>query len=118
MNEIPSRQEMFNRAWRGLKSQGFMRCTDGGVCVYDDGHGHHCAWGWVDHESWGYWGSVNRLYGEGIGVAGVLDYDDCEFARDLQMAHDDSHEPAAMEEALRWLAQHYMLTIPSEDGGL
>jgi hypothetical protein len=38
-------QEVFNKAYIGLRNQGWKKCTDGTRCVYDDGEGNHCAIG-------------------------------------------------------------------------
>ena len=62
---VPSHQEMFDRAVRGLASQGFQQALEGNACVYDmpmsDGPIRHCAWGWVDTE-------LGNVAGEGYNV--------------------------------------------------
>lgn len=122
---VPSRQEMFNRAWNGLKSQGFTRCRQEGnsmdpSCMYDDGQGHHCAWGWVDPEGTatmdGYFlsGTVRNLADRGIGLAARLSYEDQGFAVELQVAHDNSPTPEEMQTELRRIASKYHLAVPGD----
>lgn len=128
---VPSRQEMFNRAWEGLKSQGFERChsdnepelrgrTDIPGCLYDNGKGHHCAWGWVDPEATrvidGRYqtGTVGALASMGVGLAAHLNEGDLSFAADLQGAHDGTGTPERMQEALRRVATKYALVVPAE----
>ncbi len=121
--EVPSRQEMFNRAWNGLKSQGFERCMAlcGGheQCAYTDETGtKHCAWGWVDPAAAasGSAGSVYLLQDEKVGIAGAVDkydYAMVKFMADLQSAHDSGKTPADMEQHLRSFALKYELEIPS-----
>ena len=112
--EAPSRQEMFDRAFRGLRGQGFEMCGSRVSCLYEDpSTDRRCAWGHVDttlHER--DWGSVNHLHSEGIGVAAQLGVDDLSFAQQLQRCHDGSRNPAEMESLLRDLASRYGLTVP------
>lgn len=124
--EIPSRQEMFNRAYLGLKSQGFQRAhslADGCLYLMDDGK--RCAWGWVDPEGtvnqWGQpmVGSVTTLASRGCGIAAGLGLDDMEFAMDLQEAHDRTDlwpADGRMAGALAKFAAKYGLTIPTSEG--
>ena len=117
-NTTPSpltKQEMFNRAVRGLRSQGFTRCMVAGMgCSYGDGEGHHCAWGWVDTSLANEIGSVYALRDRGIGVAAQLSTDDVEFAAALQTAHDCGLTPVRMEGSLRALAERHNLTWPED----
>jgi hypothetical protein len=45
--EVMTKQEMFNKAWTGLKAQGFVPCADSfGSCMYRDPEsGRRCAFG-------------------------------------------------------------------------
>ena len=43
---LTDKQEAFNAAWLGLKSQGFERSADGGLCMYRGPNGLKCALGW------------------------------------------------------------------------
>ncbi len=105
-----TRQEMFNKAVRGLRSQGFRRCTDDlGRCLYSDNNGRHCAWGWVDEASWDAVGTVRMLP---AGIAATLNDDDLDWAVRLQSCHDKHDSPAGMEEVLRKFADDFNLTWP------
>lgn len=115
MSEPLTKQEMFNRAYIGLASQGFKQCIDAlGSCLYDDGLGHHCAWGWVD-TSLGplQRGGVDGLCSARIGVAQSLRGSDIDFARELQHCHDCSRYPASMKSRLLVLANKWWLTVPT-----
>lgn len=117
---IPSRQEMFSRAWRGLKTQGFMRATrENGSCVYRTGDGKRCAWGHVDPEGTEHRpiGTVSDLRYNRVGLAAHLDESDLAFATELQIAHDSSADSSwRMEVRMRSLARAYDLLIPDEEG--
>lgn len=115
-------QEMFNRAYIGLRSQGFRRCVaydkwlKADVCVYNGPGGMHCAWGWVDtnipaniSEGLSVW-SLNRRR---IGVASELDDEGLKFADKLQRCHDSGTEER-MKRRLHILADEYGLTIPPD----
>jgi hypothetical protein len=109
-------QEMFDRAVRGLRSQGFERCLSAdGEPVYNDGCGKRCAWGWVDdsippnkHNSF----FVEGLAADQVGLACTLDIDQLAFARSLQWCHDDSSNPTTMQRRLRQLCYRERLTWP------
>lgn len=107
-----TKQEMFDRAYRGLASQGWRRSTGSSGCVYLTADGRRCAWGWVDTslESDAY-GSVGRLRRHGIGIAASLDDSMLEFAERLQIRHDnadDDHLRMRLEE----FAAEHSLSIP------
>lgn len=106
-----TRQEMFERAVRGLSSQGYrkcgmgvaeMSCEDVPACAYSSLDGKtHCAWGWVDPTLTArQTGTVNTLRTYGVGVAAELTDEDLSFACDLQSCHDCSRDPASMRQAL------------------
>lgn len=113
-----TRQEMFDRAFIGLRSQGFQRCVDDtATCVYHGRNGTHCAWGWVDpdgtpHGNSG--GGVLTLRVAHRGLAARLSEDDLEFAVDLQSVHDSgwARSTVQMEPRLRDFASKYNLTVP------
>jgi hypothetical protein len=122
-----TRQEMFNRAYLGLKSQEFKRCLDvmTGSCVYagqihlNDGtiFKGHCAWGWVDPSvSAHHTGSVEMLRRRQVGLAanlvGTGQDSDIQFAMQLQQAHDSAITAQDMKALLTNFAQYYDLTIP------
>ncbi len=112
-----TKQEMFNRAVRGLRSQGFQRCgvnhPTGFESLYADGE-KRCAWGHVDPSltranSTFY---VESLAADKIGIAPSLDVDSLEFAKQLQWCHDDSQLPGLMERRLRRLGEREKLSWP------
>lgn len=99
-------QEMFQKAVRGLASQGWEQSVikEKGEneyvqflrCAYSDGEGRHCAWGWIDtdlkaEDS----SSIYGLWQNKIGVAGKLD--NITFAEELQRTHDRNTNPDEMK---------------------
>lgn len=126
MNETLSRQEMFNRAWNGLRSQGW-KLAYGAIegipdepgnpmpyCMYLTPDGCRCAWGWVDTSlDEKDTGTVRGLAHMKRGIAGQLTHDDVEWAQELQRMHDQAGSSAAMVANLALFAQKYSLTIPS-----
>lgn len=114
-NEVPSRQEMFDRAWRGLKSQGWKRAVDHLGCVYSTPDGRRCAWGWVDPDGTsGALGSVRALYENRVGLAGLLRGEDVLFANWLQSVHDLAVDET-LQQAMRSFAAKHGLSIPDEE---
>lgn len=113
-----TRQEMFNRAWNGLKAQGWVQCfdSDSMTCVYFDKEtGRRCAWGHVDPENTeDRLGGVGALHESNTGVAAGLSGEDLGFAKRLQGTHDYHHDGVSMEDAMRALASQYGLSIPDE----
>lgn len=116
MSEPLTRQEMFDRAVRGLRSQGYRQCrSDVGGCAYTSEDGtEHCAWGWVDTSLERHTNIyVSRLAEENVGVARQLQSDaDIAWARALQECHDLASTPERMENKLRDFAACYSLTWP------
>lgn len=110
---ILTRQEMFDRAWRGLASQGWRRAAAGSRCAYLTADGCRCAWGWVDPEGTAdQLGTVRDLHTEGIGIAARLSHEDLIFAATLQSAHDLSSDDA-LQEDMRQFAFQRGLTVPA-----
>ena len=106
-------QEMFDKAWNGLKSQRFKRCIgDGGQCVYNDGNGRHCAWGWVDESLGDENCYVEDLARNGIGIAGTLSASQLDFVVRLQICHDNAYDEFDMQNRLRNLAKEFYLIVP------
>lgn len=115
MTEPLTKQEMFNRAVRGLASQGYQRCMDDKGCVYTNAAGQHCAWGWVDQDlPAGIFAAISGLRNDGIGVAASLNCGDLHFAEALQEAHDYSDEPDKMRRKLHQVGDKYGLTWPED----
>lgn len=133
------KQELFNIAWRGLKSQGFqqsvLRNEDGtpkmytswtgeetAICAYRDPQGRKCAVGWMIPDEKYSPDLENRLASyETVRVAAGLvasnDWDEePQFARQLQHVHDSksSNTPEKMEARLRLFAATRDLDIPQD----
>lgn len=126
-----TKQEIFDKAWNGLKSQGFERAHDGVGCVYymqRDDKVLRCAWGWVDPEATqagGCGGSVFTLRDRGIGLAATPEFEVestyvatpgslMHLAEELQIAHDghEARVPEVMQQNLRAVAARFGLTVP------
>lgn len=111
-----TKQEMFNRAYRGLYGQSWKRCVDeGGSCVYNGPNGTHCAWGHVDPSitKRQEYRDITTLRRARTGLARTLDDDQFDFARELQSTHDESAEGPDMRQSLRMLAREHKLKIPT-----
>lgn len=103
-------QEMFNRAWNGLRSQGFQVCKNSsGDCVYQNTDGLRCAWGYVDTTL-----TVEGLCVDSLrkGVAARLNPEKMRFACDLQNAHDYANSRLEVQANMVKLAYDYELEIP------
>ena len=128
-----TKQEMFDRAWRGLKVQGFARAVrmttveertlpngrlepEAEICCYLDSNGNRCAWGHVDPEGTATNPAmtVTDLRVHRIGIAASLTDDGVEFARELQRAHDAPYSAIGVERDMRQVAEKHGLTIPDE----
>lgn len=114
VSDVPSRQEMFDRAFRGLRAQGFERCATPEGCLYQDpSTGRRCAWGHVDTSlTEADRGPVGHLREEKIGLAARIPWNDLDFATALQRAHDNALGPGTMETMLRGVAMRFDLTVP------
>ena len=135
-----NRQAVFNKAYLGLKSQGWLPAVGNSTCTYlDPVTGRRCAWGWVDPEgtvdmygnSRG--GGVWSLWHGKCGIAARLGsrygLDDLDFATELQGAHDrvGVHDwgkgdyDVPLQASMRVFAEKYGLTLPDAtedtDGG-
>lgn len=110
-------QEIFDKAYIGLYSQGFKKCTKTycgiKICVFSDDNGKHCAWGWVDESlDSSASGSVSTLFHLKTGVAVSLNFNQVQFGNDLQYAHDESKNSKDMKKQLEDLAKRYNLLVP------
>jgi hypothetical protein len=125
-----TKQEMFDRAWKGLESQGWA--TSYGVlsngvpaCRYAtrDENGvvqARCAWGWVDPVNtdraaeFAYEGlSVTDLARKEFGLAAKLGIDALEFAQELQEVHDGCQwDGTSLRDGMVALARRFGLTVP------
>lgn len=105
-----SRQEMFERAWKGLAEQEFRKAQTNGSCSYQTPNGDRCAWGHVDTSLTARdIGSVRTLVENKVGLAALLSVEDTAFAMALQRAHDCSKGDLDMKHALRLLASDWQL---------
>jgi hypothetical protein len=112
---------MFDKAVRGLASQGWERCvTKDGKCTYHsaiNGKEAHCAWGWVDPGAENGWGQVSEVatYLPGS-VAAHLNKDDLQFALRMQKSHDghpgEDWYPGKLRDRLVEFAKKEQLTWP------
>lgn len=88
-----TRQEMFEKAMRGLASQGWERAVRSrwqpAACVYQTADGKRCAWGWVDMSLTAE--STGDVHNCG-GLADSLDEWTRAWARRLQATHDSYRE--------------------------
>lgn len=106
-------QKAFNKAYRGLKKQGFEQSLneDGETCMYRGIDGRRCAAGWIIPDS---------KYHKGMEfhVVAALDTSlfggaDEGFVEELQSAHDISDCPSDMRKRLVSLADRRGLTVPA-----
>lgn len=106
-----NRQDVFNKAYRGLRAQGFQRSVSSlGSCRYNGPGGMHCAVGWV----WPIAASGEGYLACNLPIFDGLNQDDRTFVADLQICHDDSSFP--MQSALTTFAARFELEIPPDDG--
>ena len=111
---LTDKQEAFNAAWLGLKSQGFELSVDiNGICRYRGQNGLKCALGWcVPDDMYNPkiegWGARDLLLS-------ICEQTDVLFFDKLQICHDYAKDPSDMERRLRDLAKDYNLTIPEGD---
>jgi hypothetical protein len=116
------RQAAFNRAWEGLKEQGFKQARGsypgGGVTgcrFFVPESGHRCAWGHVDpmgSQQVGSGGILSAQLSDKANLATYLGEDDIHWAGALQSCHDESETPHEMVRALMAFAVQHKLTIP------
>lgn len=111
-----TKQEMFDKAVRGLASQGWKRCRNPIVdqCVYSNDQGMHCAWGWVDESLKGELGGIMELRNEEIGLASSMDDDLAYFAVSMQKGHDNGFRPYSMLLRFRSICDENHLIWPSD----
>ena len=107
--QMMSKQEMFNRAYRGLASQGWVRSIDSSGCVYKNERGHRCAWGWVDLSLDA--NDIGPVADLNAGIAADLGFNELVFATQLQNLHDSS-EDWKLEADFVSFADRNNLTIP------
>lgn len=112
-----TRQEIFDKAWTGLKSQGFVKSQSESAsgCAYRGDYGLRCAVGWCIPDN-AYSAKFEGVAAEDVDIrkAAGIDGRDATFAAILQKQHDQSKDPSDMEELLRNFARVNKLTIPGE----
>lgn len=113
---MKTKQETFNTAYLGLKSQGFEKSYSGEIdeCAYRGPEGRKCAAGWCISD---------EDYSEDIEGCSVRSNDiqelpsvkihDKDLLADLQHAHDSSSGPLIMQYRLAKVANTHNLTIPA-----
>lgn len=112
-----TKQEMFDLAVRGLRSQDWTRAYSviKGRCVYETENGERCAFGWIDRSLTAFdQGNVYRLNDLNIGLAANMGLDELSFAYFLQRAHDDNPKNEDMELAFQKIAKDFDLIWPKE----
>lgn len=110
---MATRQEVFDRAYIGLASQGFERSYEGVSCLYRGPHGRRCAIGWnISDERYGT--DLEGLCADDEPVlrAAGINRRSAGFAALLQASHDRADSPSHMRDLLEDVAERYHLTIP------
>ena len=127
---VLDKQEMLNRAVRGLRSQNWEQCRQSGDkrCCYDAStptQERHCGYGWIDTKQPNVMETAHGLLRERhsetwIGpVARELRLlpedklvDMANFLSGIQTAHDDAVSMGEMEDNYREFAKRHSLTWP------
>lgn len=118
--KIKTRQQIFNNAYKGLRSQGFKRAMNSCGCAYrvgeDAASKERCAIGWnISNKSYQSYieGQTPQFSKEVRALAGIAE-ENGYWARELQIIHDDPEFGATstMQERLERFASKYELTIP------
>lgn len=108
-------QEIFDAAYKGIKSQGWKQSKDalGNYCNYRGENGMKCAIGWCIPDN-----KYNSEFDKGvmsirdiIHIVGIPS-EHTRFCIDLQRVHDRSSNPEIMKTRLHEFAQNNKLTIP------
>jgi hypothetical protein len=115
-----TKQEIFTKAYAGLKSQGFERSTGGrrGACMYRGENGMKCAVGWPIPDD-KYDPTIEGTSAcDMVVINGLEDHFDIwtdssnyDFIINLQECHDKGKTPAMMERNLRHFAKLHELKI-------
>lgn len=108
-----NRQEIFDKAVAGLRSQGFEKSMDHGTCSYRADDGKKCAIGWLIKDE----NYDSTIEGRGANSSEVIemtrldpvDEKDELFLAELQQMHDYSKSPENMRERLHMFAGWYNL---------
>lgn len=121
-----TRQEMFDRAVRGLREQNFRQSKKNGSCEYQSANGDRCAWGHVDDTLTDQCGSVTDLHLAfnrdsadyslritSTSLTASLNRETVRWADDLQRCHDEAEGPDDMQRRLRDFGNQHELVWPS-----
>ena len=111
-----TRQEIFTKAYLGLKGQDWARITGlTGTCVYTDHSGRHCAIGHVFEVP-------TDLQNDGINSPGFRGFfrdngydfsqDDIDWMKSLQLQHDNADGYHGMRDNMEHFARQSGLEIP------
>ncbi len=106
-----TQQELFDKIFTGLRSQGFERSMVGSSCKYRGEQGRKCAVGYLIPDSH----YTEELEGSGLYFLDTrkqvsVPKENLLFLCELQNIHDCSHQ--MMEEELRRFAEKNQLTVP------
>lgn len=117
-----SRQEIFTKAYLGLKSQGFQRSVkrNSNRCLYRANENMKCAIGWcISDENYDQEFDIkSEMDSSSIDTnpdileAACIDSINLQFATELQIVHDVNRTPYEMEIGLERFADEYGLEIP------
>jgi hypothetical protein len=113
-----TRQEIFDIAWNGAKGQNFKRSVfenDPDTCAYRGAHGRKCHIGHlIPDDRYEPRFEVLGCRVHTILHAAGISQDDADFARSLQIGHDEAKTAGGVERNLRAFAREHDLTIPGE----
>lgn len=113
-------QEIFDKAYLGLASQGFERSMINDSCVYNAGD-RHCAVGWVCVESKmpREGERPNKLsFWESLGINTMPSKERTNFLQEIQYVHDASYfehndQCAKRKQRMEEFAKIHNLTVPA-----
>ena len=118
---VMSKQQMLDKAVKGLASQGFVQSRGPGItenpgrCAYRGNEGRRCAIGWLIPDD-KYYPELEKN-GEGHKLPkSVLNFrpSSMSLVWRLQLAHDRAINPDQMKQNLKDLAKEFGLRIPKE----
>ena len=106
-------QQIFNKAYLGLKSQDFKKSSNGAVCMYRGPKGLKCAIGHCIDDKY-YQLSMESLEIGNLcnNYEGLFNSEQIPFLKKLQETHDWSDSPDDMKNKFYILATEYSLTVP------
>jgi hypothetical protein len=108
-----TRQEIFDKIYLGMKSQGFRQCTDGYECRYRNKRKKlRCTAGWLIPDS-----DYNARKMEGFLIKELDFFKDMEhidFIEEIQEIHDESMMIEEMRYRLQQLGLRHELEIPDD----